>query len=472
MLKFKNVYYCLYIFLYLLMIKFKKFYFEKFEFDKKTFIASFFYSFDQKEFFEEKIDFSSNFFKLREKINYKIVENILFHIHIALWISYYKLYPTSDLIIKSGFLEKDDIDFWKKFYRNWLWEFLYKNKISSKKLFNFKNLEGEKYTKIDFSLKNKSLVPIWWWKDSIVTIELLKDIWFDFDLFVFWKNDFLKENTQKISWKHTILVKRKISENLFNFNKKGYYNWHVPITWIIAFNMLLVSYLYNYKYLILSNELSANYGNTLWDWFSINHQYSKSLDFEKDFMIYIDRNISSDIKYFSLLRWLYEFKIAQLFSKKAEKYFKHFSSCNRNFTIKKDPLVKDNLKEKKYWCNNCPKCAFVYSILSWFLEKEKLIGIFWEDLYEKKSLESIFRELLWITWIKPFECVWEKQEVILWMYKSINKFKNKWYILDIFKNEVLVKFDDNYFDDLEKKLLKIYDDDIIPENFKNKIKFQ
>jgi len=454
------------------MIKFNKFYFESFKFDKNTFIAKFFYSFDQKEFFEEKIDFSSKNFKLRKNIDYKIVENILFHIHIALWISYYKLYPTNELIIKSGFLEKKDIDFWKKFYINWLWEFLYKNKISSKKLFNFQNFKWDKYNKIDFNLKDKSLVPIWWWKDSIVTIELLKEAWFEFDLFIFWKSDFLKENTQKISWKKTFLVRRYISENLFTLNKKGYYNWHVPITWIIAFNMLLVSYLYDYKYLILSNELSANYGNTLWDWVSINHQYSKSLEFEKDFMTYIDRNISSNIRYFSLLRWLYEFKIAEIFSKKAEKYFNYFSSCNRNFTIKKDSLVKNNLETKKYWCNNCPKCAFVYSILSWFLEKEKLISIFWENLYEKKSLENIFRELLWITWIKPFECVWEKQEVIVWMYKSINNFRNKWYILDIFKNEVLIKFDDRYINDLEKKLLKIYDDDIIPETFKNKIKFQ
>jgi hypothetical protein len=66
--------------------------------------------------------------------------------------------------------------------------------------------------------------------------------------------------------------------------------------------MLLVAYLYDYKYLVLSNELSANSGNTLWNGFEINHQYSKSLEFEKDFKNYVEENISDDLKYFSLLR--------------------------------------------------------------------------------------------------------------------------------------------------------------------------
>jgi hypothetical protein len=34
----------------------------------------------------------------------------------------------------------------------------------------------------------------------------------------------------------------------------------------------------------------------------INHQYSKSLDFERDFAEYVEKYISSDLKYFSLLR--------------------------------------------------------------------------------------------------------------------------------------------------------------------------
>jgi hypothetical protein len=65
------------------MEKFNTFYFEKFEFDTTSLTAKFFYSFDKKEFFIEEIDFSSNF-KIRQNLDKKIIDNILFHIHIAL----------------------------------------------------------------------------------------------------------------------------------------------------------------------------------------------------------------------------------------------------------------------------------------------------------------------------------------------------------------------------------------------------
>jgi hypothetical protein len=66
------------------MNKYKKFYFEKFEFDKDTLTADFFYSFDKELFFKETINFSDSNFKIRENLDLNIIENILFHLHIAL----------------------------------------------------------------------------------------------------------------------------------------------------------------------------------------------------------------------------------------------------------------------------------------------------------------------------------------------------------------------------------------------------
>lgn len=455
------------------MKSFSKFYFKSFEFDKYNMQAKFHYSFDNDVFFEEIIDFHSDIFKYRQNIDFEILNNILFHLHIALWISYYKSFPTKELIVESGFLDNYQISFWKKFYINWLWEFLYSNKISPSWLFNFINNSDKKYKKINFPISNKSLVPVWWWKDSIVSIELLKKSWLEFDLFVFWKEDHLKNSTSKISKKGILLIKREISNSLFDLNKKWYYNWHVPITWLIAFVMEVVAYLYDYKYLVLSNEKSANYWNTLWDWININHQYSKSLEFETNFKNYVDKYISSDVKYFSLLRWMYESKIAEYFTKYWKEYFSKFSSCNNNFKIfnKSDKIVKN----EKVWCNSCPKCAFVFSILRPYLTNDEVIKIFNEDLYERKDLELLFRELLWITWIKPFECVWESEEVIYSMYKSLDKYKNELpFILKIFKEEVLIKFTEIDLINIEKKLWNIYSEDIIPKEikkliFKNKV---
>ncbi len=82
------------------MKKFKQFYFEKFSFDEKTLKAYFLYSFDNDEYFEEIVDFNNNL-ELNQKLNKNIIDNFLFNIHIALGISYYKLFPTQKLIIKS-----------------------------------------------------------------------------------------------------------------------------------------------------------------------------------------------------------------------------------------------------------------------------------------------------------------------------------------------------------------------------------
>ncbi len=458
------------------MKNFSTFYFKNFEFDISNLQAIFHYSFDNEVFFEEIIDFKNDLFFVRDDLDLEILNNILFHLHIALWISYYKAFPTKDLVVESGFLDDFQIEFWKKFYINWLWEFLYTNKISPSGLFNFVNNSSKKYSKIDFEVSNKVLIAIWWWKDSIVTIELFKKAWIDFDLNVFWKIDQLKNNTALIANKNILQVKRTLSANLFELNKTGYYNGHIPITWIIAFVMEMVAYIYSYKYLVLSNEKSANFWNTLWEWLVINHQYSKSLDFEKDFGEYVFRCISSDVKYFSVLRWMYEVKIAELFVKYWKQYFWMFSSCNSNFKINNDiQELKDFSQNKwiiqaKYWCNNCPKCAFVFSILRPYLTDKEVIQIFWEDLYFRQDLEKLFRELLWISWIKPFECVWEAEEVIYSMYLSIWKYSNLPFILDIFSKEVLINLLNNDIKNIKKKLVTIYNEDIIPLEIKKILK--
>ncbi len=446
---------------------FSKFYFKSFEFNQITKIAKFYYCFDNDVFFVEEIDFNSEWFSVRDNINIDIINNILFHLHIALWISYYKSFPTKELIIESGILDEYQINFWKNFYINWLWEFLYTNKISPDWLFNFINNSNTNYKKIDFNISDKALVPIWWWKDSIVSIELLKNRWIDFDCFTFWmKDNILYSNTSSIAWKNRLWVKRKISTQLIKLVDQWYYNWHVPITWLIAFVMEAVGYIYDYKYLVLSNEKSANFWNTLWKWFNINHQYSKSLEFETDFKEYVEKYISSNVKYFSLLRWMYEIKIAEYFSKFWKEYFSKFSSCNNNFKIFNE---SNKIIEWQYWCNSCPKCAFVFSILRPYITNDEVIDIFWEDLYEKKDLELLFRELLWISWIKPFECVWEVEEVICSMNNSLEKYDKTPFILNIFKKEVLIKFNNNDLDNIEKKLGKIYSDDIIPKEIKKLI---
>ena len=114
-------------------------------------------------------------------------------------------------------------------------------------------------------------------------------------------------------------------------------------------------------------------------------------------------------------------------------------------------------KEKEWkWCCNCPKCLFVFTILSPFLYKDKLFNIFGEDLFEKKSLEKTFIELLGYGKTKPFECVGTYREVRYAASYVINKLekenKKLPYLLEMYK--------DNYeLSDLSYDITKEYNNE-------------
>ena len=140
---------------------------------------------------------------------------------------------------------------------------------------------------------------------------------------------------------------------------------------MLAFASYFVAYLTGKKYIAISNELSSNESNVRGE--KINHQYSKSFEFEEDFRWYVNNYLEDQVEYFSMLRPLNELQVAKIFSQ-MKKYHKIFRSCNRG--SKENPWN---------WCCNCPKCLFVFIILSPFLYKKKLVKIFKKDLYENKD---------------------------------------------------------------------------------------
>jgi hypothetical protein len=61
--------------------EFDVFYFDRFCFDRETLIGYFYYSFDEKELFEEEIDFNNGSFDIKDDTE---INSFLFQIHIAL----------------------------------------------------------------------------------------------------------------------------------------------------------------------------------------------------------------------------------------------------------------------------------------------------------------------------------------------------------------------------------------------------
>ncbi|MBT7604256.1 MAG: endonuclease domain-containing protein [Kordiimonadaceae bacterium] len=326
-------------------------------------------------------------------------------LHLAAGISYYKAYCPKNIQIEDYDLTKEEADFFFKFYRHGLGEFSIENNRDLRGIIRFPVQSNHHLKPSNIQLVNKCVVPVGGGKDSIVSIEALRQAGQSFRMIAINAGKPILDVMEIASCgkpQDAIHIKRQLDPKLFELNDAGAMNGHVPITGILSFIMACGAVLYGYDSVVMSNEGSANEGNMQFGGIEVNHQYSKSLDFELDFENFIQKTALENFKYFSLLRPLNETGIAALFSKQ-KKYFDAFKSCNRNFHL-------DKGLQKFGWCCSCPKCQFVFLVLSLFIKREKLILIFGKNLLNDETQEDGFRELCGLKGHKPFECVGEVEE--------------------------------------------------------------
>ena len=382
--------------------RFSTFFCESFTFDTDRAVLSCTYRFDADMRFTEEIDFSGI---LPSGVRPTLPGSLAFALSLALGMSYYKLSPTAEIVVESGHLSPEQCAFWTRFYRDGLGEFLYKNQIPPEGLFRFRSTSDTVHARVEETLERQAFIPIGGGKDSLVSVELWRHTDIPYTLFTFGRASEVHADTARVAGGDYLRVTRTIDPRLFAMTEQGYYNGHVPITGIIAFVLACSAHLTRTRYLVLSNERSANEGNTLWHGMTVNHQHSKGIEFERDFGGYLREYVHTDIRYFSLLRSMYEIRIAREFARYPQ-YFSVFSSCNRNFHIRGD-------RPTSRWCGICPKCAFVFAMLFPFIGYPRTPEIFGGDLFEDTTLLPLFAELTGISEHKPFECVGTAEETRL-----------------------------------------------------------
>ena len=204
--------------------------------------------------------------------------------------------------------------------------------------------------------------------------------------------------------KKPVVAERKIDKLLLNLNRKGFLNGHTPFSAYLAFLTTLVASLFGQKYIALSNEKSSNEGNVKYLGRTINHQWSKSFEFEIKFRKYSEKYLTEAVEYFSFLRPLYEIQIAEIFSR-YPKYFPVFLSCNEAYKT-----ASGTKKPAKKWCGKCSKCLFVFMVLYPFLKKKEILKIFGKNLFQDKKLLPLLQQLIGERGFKPFECVGTRSE--------------------------------------------------------------
>ena len=382
------------------MKTYSTFIFDSYNYDPDSGLVTLKYSLDDEIHFEEKI-----YLPATASIDKPLVlDSALFALHIIGGISYFKTCIPKNIEVRSGKIDEQQASFWNMVYTKGLSEFFYKNEIDPEGKINFQpSTESQitaEATEPTEQRKPRCLVPIGGGKDSMVPAELLKQADMDFSFFRLGAHQLIGVLAET-SGVDLINAKRSLDTQLFSLNEQGALNGHVPITGYISFLTIVVSILLDFDYVVFSNERSANEGNI--EGTEINHQWSKSAEFEIEFQKYVDKFITPDIKLFSLLRPMSELKIMQIFSLHPE-YFKKATSCNKNWRI----LSKE---QTDLYCCECPKCAFVFCQMAAFLPMETVTEIFGKNLFEDESLIPLYKELLGLQGNKPFECVGTQDEV-------------------------------------------------------------
>ena len=350
-----------------------------------------------------------DFYNLKN-IDTDLLESLIFHIGMVELISYWKTACPPEVVIHPFSLTDDQVDFWKKLYLNGLGEFFYLNGIkTSNDEFMTITSKGKKLKPFSIQTDNKKvMVPVGGGKDSVVTLELLKE---SADKVIPMALNPRRAVVRSVeisgfSLDNAVVVNRKLDKKLLELNEKGFLNGHTPFSALLAFVTLLTAALAGIRNIALSNESSANQSTV--PGVNVNHQYSKSFEFEQDFNSYYKKYITHDIDYFSFLRPLNELQIAALFSRFPQHHLS-FRSCNVG-------------SKNDSWCGNCPKCLFTRIILGPFFAHDKMLQIFGKELLDDIKLKPYFDELTGKAEIKPFECVGTPDEVNAALQKIKEKF--------------------------------------------------
>jgi hypothetical protein len=377
-------------------------------FDPATGVARLAYAFDQGPELVETVTVPGAPFAF-DAARAAAVERALRLLHLVAGVSYYKAAVPAQIRIDDYAIDQPTAALLHTIYLNGLGEFAYRNGLELRGRISFPvgvdsasneaSIAAEAAPTI--SLRQHALVAIGGGKDSLVSIEALRDAGV----------------AQTVAWiggsqliaacaAHTGLptlnIGRQLAPELFAYNRLGAWNGHIPVTAVNSAILAFAAVVLGVDQVVFSNERSASYGSMIPGTGEVNHQWSKGWAFESAFGQHLQSQVAADLRYYSLLRPLSELAVARQFAR-VGRYDAHFSSCNRNFHLLGE-------RPTSRWCGVCPKCHFVFLALAPFMPKPRLVGIVGRNLLDDPAQAAGFDALLEFQDHKPFECVGEGRE--------------------------------------------------------------
>jgi hypothetical protein len=321
-------------------------------------------------------------------------------------VSYYKTAAPPVIDFGETALTGTEEAFLRKFYLQGLAEFAYRNSLDLTPLsLQTQRAPDRPSTPPAPSSPKRALVPFGGGIDSIVTVEQVRQQ-ADVALFVVSRPadrfDAI-EQPAAVTGLPVVRAEREIDPQLLRSAELGFLNGHVPVTGILSAIAVLAAVLEDRDAVVMSNEWSASIPTLEFDGRPVNHQFSKSEEFEAAFRAVLATSAARLPDYFSWLRDRTELWVGREFAGLGP-YHASFRSCNKAF-------YTERARRFAHWCGQCDKCVFIDLILAPFLPAGALRQIFavaGEPL-DDPALKPKFRSLLGAG-AKPFECVGEVTE--------------------------------------------------------------
>ena len=323
-------------------------------------------------------------------------------LHLIAGVSYYKAGVPAAIAVEEWTPDAASAELLETLYLHGLAEFAYRNGLDLRGRTRFPRDGASMAPAAALGLPSRVLVPIGGGKDSLVAVEALKATGAAATAVWIGTSPLIAACAARTGLP-TLNISREIAPGLFELNRRGAWNGHIPVTAINSAILVCAAILYGFDAIAFANERSASSATLEYDGRQVNHQWSKGWDFERALAAHVRRHVAADLDYCSLLRPYSELAVTRAFARCGATYFDVFSSSNRNFRIL-GPKPADR------WCGQCPKCHFVFLALAPFLPKPRLLAIFGRNLLDDETQAAGFDALLEYRNHKPFECVGEGAE--------------------------------------------------------------
>jgi hypothetical protein len=325
------------------------------------------------------------------------VARALLALHVVGGTSYWKTAVPKRLRVDPGALSREDASLFTDVYTKGLGEFFFRNGIDPTGAAVFEGSAHGPGDPVRGGGEGPALVLWGGGKDSVVSERVLAQSGEPHELLTIGRRgwEWIGRSASLTGAPHHV-VERRLDPKLQELNAAGALNGHVPVSAYLAAAAVLVALLTGRRAVIASNESSASEGNTTWRGLDVNHQWSKSLEFERGFRAWLARHVDGGPEYFSLLRPLTELRIVKAFTSHT-RFFTSVTSCNRNFS-QTGPAASR-------WCLTCPKCVFVALMARPWLDDAAYHALFGADPLADPANCALVEELLGVRGVKPFECV-------------------------------------------------------------------